>query len=76
MAGHLLSELNNNPMVEDAVKGDRSGHGIFEDLIPLRKDEIGSDYHTAALMRSANTVLFQVVDVPVNPFRVQTSIGL
>jgi hypothetical protein len=27
----------------------RSGHGIFEDPIPLRKDEVGSDYHTAAL---------------------------
>jgi hypothetical protein len=47
VAGHLLSEFNNNAMVDDAVNGGRSGHGIFEDLIPLRKDEIGSDYHTA-----------------------------
>ncbi len=27
----------------------RSGHGIFENPIPLRKDEVGSDHHTAAL---------------------------
>ena len=48
MAGHLLSELNNNPMVDNAVNGSRNGHGIFEDLIPLR-EEIGSDYRTEAL---------------------------
>ena len=49
MAGHLLSELNHNPMVNNAVNGRRIGHGIFEDLIPLRKDEIVTDYRTAEL---------------------------
>jgi hypothetical protein len=38
MAGHLLSEFDNNAVVEDAVKGGRSNHGIFEDLIPSREE--------------------------------------
>ena len=43
MTGDLLSELNNNAVVDDTVNGSGSSHGVFEDLVPLRKDQIGSD---------------------------------
>ena len=36
VAGDLLSEFNNDAVVNDAVNGG-GGQGIFEDLIPLRK---------------------------------------
>ncbi len=45
-------------MVEEAVNVGRGGHGIFEDLIPLRKDEIGSDHRTAALVAFGQSCSF------------------
>ena len=36
--------------MDDAVNGGSGGHGVFEDLIPLRKDQIGSDDNTAAFI--------------------------
>ena len=50
MAGHLLSEFDNNAVVNNAVNGGRGGQGILEDLIPLREDKIGSDDHATALV--------------------------
>jgi hypothetical protein len=50
MACHLLSEFDDNTMVNDTVNGSCGGHGVFEDLIPLGKDQIGSDHHTATLI--------------------------
>ena len=35
VAGHLLSEFDDNTVVDDAVDGGGGGHGVFEDLIPL-----------------------------------------
>ena len=35
VAGHLLSEFDDDTVVDDAVDGGGSGHGVFEDLIPL-----------------------------------------
>ena len=35
VAGHLLSEFDDDTVVDDAVDGGGGGHGVFEDLIPL-----------------------------------------
>ena len=50
VAGDLLSELNNNAMVDDTVNGSGRGHGILEYLVPLRKYQIRSDNNAAALV--------------------------
>ena len=50
VAGDLLSEFNSNAMVDNAVNGSCRGHGIFEDLIPLRKDQVSSNDDAAALV--------------------------
>jgi len=35
VAGDLLSEFHDDAVVNDAVDGSGSGHGVFEDLFPL-----------------------------------------
>ena len=50
MAGDLLSEFNDDAVVDDAVDGSGRGHGVFEDLVPLRKDQVGSDDDAAAFV--------------------------
>ena len=50
MAGHLLSKFDNNAVMHDTVNSGCGGQGIFEDLIPLRKNEIGGNHHAAALV--------------------------
>ena len=47
VAGHLLSEFDNNTVVDDAVDGSGGGHGVFEDLILLGKDQVGSAFYLA-----------------------------
>ena len=37
MAGYLLSEFNNNAVVDEAVIGGRRGYEIFKDLVPIEK---------------------------------------
>ena len=50
MAGYLLSELNNDAVMHDAVDCGGGCHGVFKYLIPLRKDEVGGDHDTAAFV--------------------------
>jgi hypothetical protein len=50
VTGDVLSEFNNDAVVNNAVNGGSSGQGVFEDLIPLRENEIGSDDDTAAFI--------------------------
>ena len=40
VTGHLLSEFDDDTVVDDAVDGCGGGHGVFEDLAPLREDQI------------------------------------
>ena len=37
-------------MVGEAIDGRSRGHGIFEDLLPLRERKVASQHHAAALM--------------------------
>jgi len=50
MAVDLLSEFDNNAVVNDAVNCGCGGHWVFEDLIPLGKDQVGCDDDAAALI--------------------------
>ena len=45
MTLHLLSKLNDDTVVNNAVNGSSRSHGIFENFLPLRKHQIrGNDY--------------------------------
>jgi len=50
VTGDLLSEFDNNTVMDNAVNCGSSGHGIFEDLVPLGEDEVGSDDDAAAFV--------------------------
>ena len=50
VAGYLLSELNDDAVMQDAVNRSGGGHRVFEDLVPLRKDQVGGDHDTAAFI--------------------------
>jgi hypothetical protein len=39
----LAGELEDSGMMDEAVDGSRCSHGIFEDLVPLREDQVGDD---------------------------------
>ena len=50
MAGNLLSKFHDDTVVDDAVNCGSGGHGIFKDLIPLGKDQVGCDDDAAAFI--------------------------
>ena len=43
-------EFEDDAVVDEAVDGGHGGHGIFEDLLPLRKRQIAGDHDAAALI--------------------------
>jgi len=45
-----LHHVENDRVMLDAINGDQSGHGIFEDAIPLGKDQFGGQHHGFAFV--------------------------
>ena len=43
-------QFQDRAVVDDPVDGCGSGHGVFENLVPLREDEIGGDEHALSLV--------------------------
>ena len=37
-------------MVDQPVNGGHGGHGVLENLVPFRKDQIGTDHEAAPLI--------------------------
>ncbi len=50
VTGHLLSEFDDNAVVDDTVNSSSGGHGVLENLIPLREDKIGSNDDAVTLI--------------------------
>ena len=50
VADDLLSEFNNDAVVNNTINGGRRGQGVFEDLVPLGKDQVGGDDDATAFI--------------------------
>ena len=50
VAGDFLPEFHDDAVVNHPIDGRRGGHGIFEDLVPLREDQVRGDDDAAAFV--------------------------